>query len=32
MEYLKIEALAQYLTDENFQNWYTEFCHSLECI
>lgn len=24
------EALAQYLTDENFQNWYTEFCHSLE--
>ena len=26
------EALAQYLTDENFQNWYTEFCHSLECI
>ena len=26
------EALAQYLTDENFQSWYTEFCHSLECI
>ena len=27
---IREEALAQYLTDENFQSWYTEFCHSLE--
>ncbi len=25
----KEEALAQYLTDENFESWYEEFCNSL---
>ena len=25
----KEDALAEYLTDENFENWYTEFCDGL---